>query len=102
MTAWQTWCGPRGWNVSQQGRKIYTMPNPVTKSAAIREVHNRLTADRTLHANSIVLAAGDGVLDIDLLEHADFAIRPRHGELEETRWQHPNVTVTAARGTPRR
>ncbi len=98
VAEWRGWCEPRGWNVSQQGRKIYTMPNAVTKSAAVREVHARLTADRTLHADSVVLAAGDGVLDIDLLEYADLAIRPRHGELEETRWQHPEVAVTAARG----
>ncbi|MFD4292409.1 HAD family hydrolase [Rhodococcus sp. NPDC058505] len=98
VAAWRAWCAPRGWNVSQQGRKIYTMPNAVTKSAALRDVHDRLVADGALHAGSRVLAAGDGVLDIDLLEHADAAIRPRHGELEDTGWQHPDVAVTAASG----
>lgn len=98
VAQWRQWCQPRGWNVSQQGRKIYTMPNAVTKSAAIREVHARLISDGTLGADSRVLAAGDGVLDIDLLEHADIAIRPRHGELEDTGWQHPSVAVTTARG----
>lgn len=95
---WRDWCEPRGWNVSQQGRKIYTMPNPVTKSAAVREVRGRLVAEGVLAAGGPVLAAGDGVLDIDLLEYADSAIRPRHGELEDLAWQHPTVTVTAACG----
>lgn len=95
---WRAWCEPRGWNVSQQGRKIYTMPNPVTKSAAIREVRRRLVDDGTLAAEAPVLAAGDGVLDIDLLEYADSAIRPRHGELEDLGWRHPAVGVTSARG----
>ncbi|WP_280763402.1 HAD family hydrolase [Prescottella agglutinans] len=95
---WRDWCQPRGWNVSQQGRKIYTMPNTVTKSGAVRAVRERLIDDGVLGADSPVLAAGDGILDIDLLEHADAAIRPRHGELEETRWQHPTVAVTRANG----
>lgn len=95
---WRAWCEPRGWNVSQQGRKIYAMPNPVTKSAAIRDVHHRLIADGSLPEDSAVLAAGDGVLDIDLLDHADTAIRPRHGELQDIGWQHPTVTVTATSG----
>ncbi|WP_305095220.1 HAD family hydrolase [Prescottella sp. R16] len=98
VAAWRAWCAPRGWNVSQQGRKIYTMPNAVTKSAALHDVHGRLVADGTLRAGSRVVAAGDGVLDIDLLVHADTAIRPRHGELEDTGWQHPTVTVTTGRG----
>lgn len=98
VAEWRAWCEPRGWNVSQQGRKIYTMPNSVTKSAAIREIRQRLVTDGTLDAGSPVIAAGDGVLDMDLLEHADSAIRPRHGELDDLGWQHPTVTVTAARG----
>lgn len=98
VTDWRAWCEPRGWNVSQQGRKIYTMPNTVTKSAAIRDVHHRLIADGTLSDDSAVLAAGDGVLDVDLLEHADTAIRPRHGELHDIGWQHPTVTVTTTSG----
>lgn len=95
---WRAWCEPRGWNVSQQGRKIYTMPNAVTKSAAVRAVHQRLVVDGALSVDSPVLAAGDGVLDIDLLEHATAAIRPRHGELEDTGWWHPDVAVTDTRG----
>lgn len=98
VAEWRQWCEPRGWNVSQQGRKIYTMPNAVTKSAAVRAVRERLIDNGILGAEMAVLAAGDGVLDVDLLEHADAAIRPRHGELEETRWQHPTVVVTTAKG----
>ncbi|MBR7678277.1 HAD family hydrolase, partial [Streptomyces daliensis] len=29
------WAAPRGWTVSLQGRKIYAVPRPLTKSAAI-------------------------------------------------------------------
>ena len=30
------WAEPRGWTVSLQGRKIYAVPKPLTKSAAVR------------------------------------------------------------------
>jgi hypothetical protein len=31
------WCAPRGWRVSVQGRKVYAVPVPLTKSAAAAE-----------------------------------------------------------------
>jgi hypothetical protein len=85
------WCAPRGWRVSLQGRKVYAVPEPLTKSAAAREVLRRTGGDT-------LLAAGDSLLDADLLEAADAAIRPAHGELADTGWIRPHVAVTAARG----
>jgi hypothetical protein len=85
------WCAPRGWRVSLQGRKVYAVPAPLTKSAAAREVLRRT-------GSSTLLAAGDSLLDADLLETADAAIRPAHGELADTGWIRPHVAVTAARG----
>ncbi|MDN5861397.1 MAG: HAD family hydrolase, partial [Pseudonocardia sp.] len=85
------WCAPRGWQVSLQGRKVYAVPVPLTKSAAAREVLRR-TGGATL------LAAGDSLLDADLLDAADAAVRPAHGELADTGWTRPHVAVTAARG----
>ncbi|WP_059036569.1 hypothetical protein [Gordonia desulfuricans] len=98
LPEWQQWCGDRQWMVSQQGRKIYALPQPVTKSAALAEVRARLVADGTLPADAPVLAAGDGRLDTDLLEYADHAIRPCHGELHEMGWNRPHVTVTERPG----
>ncbi|MBT0568141.1 HAD family hydrolase [Williamsia sp. CHRR-6] len=90
---WRGWAGERGWNVSRQGRKVYVMPDPLTKSAAIAEIRCRhdLTGGR-------FFATGDGVLDRPMLEAADRAIRPRHGELEELSWHHPTLSVTKASG----
>ncbi|MGW3164747.1 HAD family hydrolase [Streptomyces sp. NPDC001142] len=85
------WAGSRGWTVSLQGRKIYAVPAPLTKSAAMREVARRTGATRTL-------AAGDSVLDADLLLAADHAWRPAHGELAEADWNAPHVQVTAEDG----
>ncbi|GAA1170128.1 hypothetical protein GCM10009654_29260 [Streptomyces hebeiensis] len=85
------WAEPRGWAVSLQGRKIYAVPRPLTKSAAMREVARRTGAGRTL-------AAGDSLLDADLLLAADRAWRPGHGELADAGWNAPHVESVAATG----
>lgn len=81
----------RSWGVSVQGRKVYCVPTALTKAAAAREVACMLDADR-------MVAAGDSLLDADLLEMADAAMRPGHGELAESGWARPHVRVTSARG----
>ncbi|MFE6757521.1 HAD family hydrolase [Streptomyces sp. NPDC057684] len=85
------WAESRGWTVSLQGRKIYAVPKPLTKSAAMREVARRSGADLTL-------AAGDSLLDADLLLAADRAWRPGHGELADVGWTAPHVTALEDRG----
>ncbi|MEV0981735.1 HAD family hydrolase [Streptomyces sp. NPDC049915] len=86
-----TWAEPRGWTVSLQGRKIYAVPQPLTKSAAVREVARRTGADLTL-------AAGDSLLDADLLLAADRGWRPGHGELADEGWTAPHITALPERG----
>ncbi|MCH0542059.1 HAD family hydrolase [Streptomyces sp. MUM 203J] len=85
------WAEARGWTVSLQGRKVYAVPKPLTKSAAVREVARRTGADT-------VLAAGDSLLDADLLLAADRAWRPGHGELADTQWRAGQVEALAVRG----
>ncbi|MCH0565262.1 MULTISPECIES: HAD family hydrolase [unclassified Streptomyces] len=85
------WADPRGWTVSLQGRKIYAVPKPLTKSAAVREVARRTGADLTL-------AAGDSLLDADLLLAADRGWRPGHGELADAGWTAPRISALPERG----
>ena len=85
------WAAPRGWNVSLQGRKIYVVPDPLTKSAAVREVARRTGA-------TLTLAAGDSLLDADLLEAADLGWRPGHGELAMAGWSAPGITALPEAG----
>ncbi|MFH8792805.1 HAD family hydrolase [Streptomyces sp. NPDC017941] len=85
------WAVERGWAVSLQGRKIYAVPRPLTKSAAMREIARRAGADE-------VFAAGDSLLDADLLAAADRSWRPSHGELADTGWSVPGLTVVPERG----
>ncbi|QIY95662.1 HAD family hydrolase [Streptomyces sp. S1D4-11] len=85
------WAEGRGWTVSLQGRKIYAVPKPLTKSAAVREVARRTGA-------LLTLAAGDSLLDADLLLAADRGWRPGHGELAEADWTAPAITALPERG----
>ncbi|MEV5610454.1 HAD family hydrolase [Streptomyces sp. NPDC052225] len=85
------WADGVGWTVSLQGRKVYAVPKPLTKGAAVEEVARRVGAGQ-------VLSAGDSLLDADLLEVADRGWRPGHGELAEAGWVAPGVTVLAERG----
>ncbi|NUU22553.1 MAG: HAD family hydrolase [Streptomycetaceae bacterium] len=85
------WAGERGWGVSLQGRKLYFVPDALTKGAAVDEVRRRTGAQT-------VLAAGDSLLDIELLRAADAGIRPAHGELADTAWTAPHVVETEHAG----
>jgi hypothetical protein len=85
------WAAARGWRTSLQGRKLYWVPDGLRKGVAVAEVASRVGAD-------LLLAAGDSLLDEDLLLAADRAIRPRHGELHEQNWTASNVVVTSAAG----
>lgn len=98
LERWRDWCVPRGWTVSRQGRKIYTVPCALGKAHAVAEVRRRLIADGALTATSPLLAAGDGALDIDLLRAADAAIRPSHGELHALGWFRDGLVVTERQG----
>lgn len=62
-----------GWGLSLQGRKLYFMPESITKAAAMEYVRDRIQAD-------YVIAAGDSLLDLDLLESADAGFLAAHGE----------------------
>ena len=85
------WADERGWRVSLQGRKVYAVPGPLTKSAALAEVVRRTGVRR-------VLAAGDSLLDTDLLLAADAGLTPGHGELADTGWTAPHITALTTPG----
>lgn len=63
-----------GWRVSVQGRKLYVVPEAVNKRDAIKHVR------RTVH-RELMVASGDSLLDKVLLDSADYAIAPCHGEI---------------------
>ncbi|MDH6627116.1 hypothetical protein M2271_004940 [Streptomyces sp. LBL] len=85
------WAENRGWTVSLQGRKLYAVPKPLTKSAAVHEVARRT-------GTALTLAAGDSLLDADLLLAADQGWRPGHGELADAGWTAPAISALPERG----
>ncbi len=85
------WADGHGYNVSLQGRKVYLVPQPLTKSAALAEVERRIGA-------STVLSAGDSLLDAELLLAADQGFRPGHGELADSGWTAPGVVALRETG----
>lgn len=87
----RAWCRARGWTTSLQGRKLYCVPVPITKEAAVAEVRRRSGA-------GLLVAAGDSRLDAGILEMADIAIRPAHGELDSDAFTRANLRVTSASG----
>jgi hypothetical protein len=80
----------RGWLVSVQGRKLYAVPEQLCKSAALAEVQDRLGTESSL------IAAGDSLLDLEMLRAADRSLRPAHGELHEI--GEPADVITATCG----
>lgn len=86
----QQWGEPRGWQVCRQGRKIYWVPKCLGKHLAMREIADRVDA-------GVILAAGDSPLDVAMLNEADGAIRPAHGELDPDELK-SHVVCTARTG----
>ncbi|MFB9377802.1 HAD family hydrolase [Kineococcus gynurae] len=80
-----------GYACSLQGRKLYAVPVGVTKSAAVGELVDRCGA-------AGFVAAGDSLLDVDLLRAARASRRPRHGELFLTGADVAGSELTAAAG----
>lgn len=76
-----------GWEVSIQGRKIYIVPSVINKWDAIAHIKSRLGGRE-------VVASGDSLLDRCLLDQADYAIAPAHGELFREKQRDPaSVTI---------
>lgn len=65
-----------GWRVSYQGRKLYFMPNPISKGEAVTFVKER-------EGISTLIGAGDSLLDEDFLVKCDHSFIPAHGELAQ-------------------
>jgi len=74
LASFALWAGTQQWNVSLQGRKLYLVPNVINKWTAVAYIRDLLQAH-------MVVAAGDSLLDLCMLEQADYAIAPCHGEL---------------------
>lgn len=85
-----------GWTVSVQGRKVYAVPAGLSKATGILRLREQIASAQ--RAPVRLYAAGDSLLDAPMLEAADAAIRPAHGELHEQGYEVDGVDVTDASG----
>ncbi|WEG14623.1 HAD hydrolase family protein [Pullulanibacillus sp. KACC 23026] len=68
-----------GWTMFVHGnRKLYLLPKQLNKALAVS--HLQTYVDYEFHA-----AAGDSLMDYDMLLQADYGFSPKHGELFERR-----------------
>ena len=76
------------WNYCVQGKKLFIIPKVITKSNAVKFLKNKLKSN-------YLIAAGDSLMDKDMLDIADLPIIPRHGELfKEFNYQKDNMYTT--------
>lgn len=80
-----------GWSMSLQGRKLYFMPESITKAGAMEYVKHRINA-------TYVVAAGDSLLDMCLLESADLGLLPAHGEAVQSHAIAEHIEITEKKG----
>ncbi|NQF13745.1 hypothetical protein HPY31_07375 [Brevibacillus sp. HB1.3] len=74
----ERWVAQQNWSMSIQGRKLYLVPQAVNKRDATLYVCE-------LEQDEQLIAAGDSLLDLPLLEAAQLAIVPPHGEIYQSR-----------------
>lgn len=67
---------PLGWHAILHGRKLYSLPNGICKGRAARHLRERLDVDE-------LMAAGDSMLDVELLLAAEHRWCPIDAELVE-------------------
>jgi len=80
-----------GWKVSLQGRKLYFVPNPVSKGHAVDYIRDQ-------EGIGCVFGAGDSLLDESLLKSSTFPFIPKHGEILETVSFRNNSYITKQKG----
>ncbi len=80
-----------GWNSYVNGRKFYVLPKTLTKEHAVEYVLEDIPY-KTHYA------AGDSIMDLGMLEMADIAFTPMHGELYKQQGDTLKATVVYEEG----
>lgn len=74
-----------GWRMFLQGRKLYVLPTCLNKAAAVAYLQESVDYD-------VHIAAGDSIMDYDMLIQADIGYSPRHGELFKLQGNDAKIT----------
>ena len=91
LPSFREWLKKEGWDLSIQGRKIYFIPSVVNKWEGVSFVKEQIGAKQ-------VIAAGDSLLDLDMITQANYGIAPSHGEIYELLHQELTIPFTQQKG----
>ena len=80
-----------GWRMFLHGRKLYVLPIQLNKALAV--AHLQSYVDYDMH-----VAAGDSLMDYDMLMQADIGYSPTHGELFDKQGNDSKVTWLKEQG----
>ena len=78
IQAFAKWAEIKNWRVFLHGRKLYIIPNVVNKGDALKYIQG-------LENKEIIIAAGDSLLDLDMLKCAHLPIIAGHGEVLQSK-----------------
>lgn len=79
-----------GWRISLQGRKLYFIPNAISKGNALEFICNR-------EGMEALAGSGDSILDLDFLQYCRYRYVPKHGELASVS-ENISFTITRSNG----
>lgn len=80
-----------GYEVLMTGRKIYLVPELLTKWKALSYVIQKTKAE-------FVVSAGDSLMDLEMLANSDLGMTPRHGEIMAEQVVPHNTIITNRKG----
>ena len=80
-----------GWRMFLHGRKLYVLPIQLNKALAVAHLQNYVEYD-------IHVAAGDSLMDYDMLMQAAIGYSPMHGELFDKQGNDSKVTWLTKQG----
>lgn len=81
----------KGWDLTQTGHKMYLVPSELTKWKALSFLAEKLN-------EGVIVAAGDSLMDLEMVSNATVGITPAHGEIVETGSAGPAVVITNESG----
>ena len=74
LKEYEEWLKSKKWRISLNGRKLYFIPNCISKKNAVEYVAEREELDQ-------VVTGGDSILDFEMMNVSNEFICPQHGEL---------------------
>lgn len=82
-----------GWDLTKIGLKVYLLPSELTKWKALSFLKAKLSEE-------IVVAAGDSLMDYEMVSNADFGITPPHGAIHQHGLAVSPIILTESTGIP--